>query len=456
METVNDERYMDMISGEFAYDPVRLPLDQDPTQVLYNRKTLESIWETEHEATNPYTRQWFDMKSAIPQTELRREMEHYIDLHKIPSYGGEYNVIGEYTVILDEDKMKQHLKMLGETISEILIREKPYWVTIWRKINLLRLCCQFHDQNIQTFRSLHGFRYFNRLISQMNSLFESDPSEKDIRELGLLDVSKEITRTIDVIGLIPSDMVSMELHSSSGLMNMLVYTYNNSGCFRKFQSIVLRLLCKTFDHIAVDSYIDDNVCHPLILSGLKVAMNQLSRLHAKDISSEDLNHGIGILQAAWVLSLELDSYDDYVQAAWVLSLELDFYDQYVQVLVNAVLICIAREIPEGSHEISGFREGQILEAHARARHNSEALEKGLWIIKDIIIKGGALLQTFNVFGGSSLLTEITGMFNRDYFKRFAEVQNKDGDLICPKGCKTFYCVHIRIAELAMDIFDNLS
>jgi hypothetical protein len=76
METVNDERYMDMISGEFAYDPVRLPLDQDPTQVLYNRKTLESIWETEHEATNPYTRQWFDMKSAIPQTELRREMEH--------------------------------------------------------------------------------------------------------------------------------------------------------------------------------------------------------------------------------------------------------------------------------------------------------------------------------------------------------------------------------------------
>jgi len=396
METVNAERYMDMISGEFAYDPVRLPLDQDPTQVLYNRKTLESIWETEHEATNPYTRQWFDMKSAIPQTELRREMEHYIDLHKIPSYGGEYNVIGEYTVILDEDKMKQHLKMLDETISEILIREKPYWVTIWRKINLLRLCCQFHDQNIQTFRSLHGFRYFNRLISQMDSLFESDPSEKDIRELGLLDVSKEITRTIDVIGLIPSDMVSMGLHSSSGLMNMLLYTYNNSGCFRKFQSIVLRVLCKTLYDIVTPTTIfaiDDNICHLLICSGLNVAMKHFSLLHAKDISSEDLNHGIGILEAARVLALELDS-----------------YDEYVQVLVNAVRICIAREIPEGSHEINGFREGQILEVHARARHNSEALKKGAWVITDIQIQKGPLLQTFNAFGGSSLVTQNTGMF----------------------------------------------
>ena len=62
------ERYLGIISGEFAYDPVRLPLNQDPTQRLYNRKTLQTIWETKQHARNPFTRQWFDVKSAIPQT----------------------------------------------------------------------------------------------------------------------------------------------------------------------------------------------------------------------------------------------------------------------------------------------------------------------------------------------------------------------------------------------------
>jgi hypothetical protein len=123
-------------------------IPSDPTQALYDRKTLERIWETKHETTNPYTRQWFDMKCSIPQTKLRREMEHYIELHKIPSDAGELDVIAEYTVILDEDKMKQHLKMSCDYISERSIRKEQYWVTTWKKINVLRLCCQFHDQNI--------------------------------------------------------------------------------------------------------------------------------------------------------------------------------------------------------------------------------------------------------------------------------------------------------------------
>ena len=62
------EKYMDMISGGFAYDPVRLPLDQDPTETLYNKKTLDHIWETVNEAQNPYTRQWLDIKCVTPQT----------------------------------------------------------------------------------------------------------------------------------------------------------------------------------------------------------------------------------------------------------------------------------------------------------------------------------------------------------------------------------------------------
>jgi len=83
METV-PEKYMDIISGDVAYDPVQLPLEQDPTQLLYNRNTLQNIWEIEQHARNPFTRQWFDIKSVIPQTELRKEMKRYIKLHGLP------------------------------------------------------------------------------------------------------------------------------------------------------------------------------------------------------------------------------------------------------------------------------------------------------------------------------------------------------------------------------------
>ena len=71
----NIEKYIDIITDDFAYDPVRLPIDQDPTQAIYNRKTLETIWESAHHARNPFTRQWFHIKSVIPQEEFRVEMQ---------------------------------------------------------------------------------------------------------------------------------------------------------------------------------------------------------------------------------------------------------------------------------------------------------------------------------------------------------------------------------------------
>ena len=143
--------------------------------------------------------------------------------------------------------MRQHLNRLDDYSSEILIRKKQWWLTIWKKNNLLRLCCPFHDQNIQTFRSLHGLRYFNRLIPHMNCLLENNPSVKDIRELGFLDVCKEMTRAIDVIGVRPSDLVvkrSEGFPSNLGLMGMLLYIYLNSRSFIKIQTAVLRVLCK--------------------------------------------------------------------------------------------------------------------------------------------------------------------------------------------------------------------
>ena len=137
MEMVPD-MYLDIITGEFAYDPVRLPVEQDPTQLLYNRKTLQTIWETERDARNPLTRQWFDIKSAIPQTELRKEMKHFVELRRFPGK----SVIIEYSITENQ------------------------WSKIWKKINLIRLFCEFNYENIKLFISLHGFIYFCKVIAK--------------------------------------------------------------------------------------------------------------------------------------------------------------------------------------------------------------------------------------------------------------------------------------------------
>ena len=63
------EEYVDMLVQEFAYDPIRLPLAEDPAQVLYNCKTLETIWNDKHDVVNPFTHQPFDISYAIPQFE---------------------------------------------------------------------------------------------------------------------------------------------------------------------------------------------------------------------------------------------------------------------------------------------------------------------------------------------------------------------------------------------------
>ena len=50
------EEYVDMLVQEFAYDPIRLPLAEDAAQMLYNRKTLETIWDSKHDVFDPFTR----------------------------------------------------------------------------------------------------------------------------------------------------------------------------------------------------------------------------------------------------------------------------------------------------------------------------------------------------------------------------------------------------------------
>ena len=99
------EDYVDSIVQDFAYDPVKLPFAQDPCQVLYNRRTLETIWD--NDAINPYTRQSFHILDVIPQTQLKQQMHEYIlnNNRSITLSLGGLEVIPDYTQILNEREM---------------------------------------------------------------------------------------------------------------------------------------------------------------------------------------------------------------------------------------------------------------------------------------------------------------------------------------------------------------
>jgi hypothetical protein len=91
------EEFVDTLVNEFAYDPIRLPLRDDPAQVLYNRRTLEKIWDTEHSVVNPYTRQPFDISYAIPQIKMRQQMRQYIENNQSLCKSLGVTVISDYT-----------------------------------------------------------------------------------------------------------------------------------------------------------------------------------------------------------------------------------------------------------------------------------------------------------------------------------------------------------------------
>jgi hypothetical protein len=98
---------------------------------------------------------------------MREEMHQYIKHHKISADGAEFDVIEDYTKILEEGRMKEYLNILSDGISMDLVLETQEWVKLWKKINLLRLYCQYRDENIQTFRGLNGFIYLEKLIIQI-------------------------------------------------------------------------------------------------------------------------------------------------------------------------------------------------------------------------------------------------------------------------------------------------
>ena len=147
-----------------------------------------------------------------------------------------------------------------------------------------------------------------------------------------------------------------------------------------------------------------------------------------------MNHGISILKRTWITYSDLDS------------------PVLLQVLVNAVILCIAREI-DRLEDTEGLCEGHLVEAKAEGRHNSEALDKGLCLVTDILIKldpsATEILQ-----GAVNIVEEVVRMF-----KHFTREDDENGDpqylsgaeFCAKKGCTIFECFHSRIAQLGLGV-----
>ena len=379
------ERYLDIITGEFAYDPVRLPLDQDPTQHLYDRKTLQTIWETEQNARNPYTRQWFDIKSVIPQTELRREMENYINLHNFPTD----TVIAEYSKILGEGEMKRHLSELHESVNWRTITEDE-WLKIWRKMNIVRLFCDFDSQNIRSFISVNGFRYFQTVIAKI--LEENEAKE------AALDVSMEIVRIIAVIKNEHGDDSKGsfgKLRENSevilSLIDILYHVNRENAGYMKIQSFVLRAFSIVIDEISAKPELVHRNSLALLM-GYTSVLKIFYISDARDISSEDVNHGIAILRTV---------------RAKFLYLKLKMFSE-AEALRNALVLCMSREI-EKSKDLSGLTGPQLAEAQVQAQHNSEALETGIRLLRDIAMEESPL-DPCTLEQGVDIIKELVHMF----------------------------------------------
>jgi hypothetical protein len=163
--------------SDFAYDPIRLVILDDPSQVLYNRRTLETIWDTKQDAINPYTLQPFHIRNAIPQTELRQRMGEYILNNNNVTLSLGLQVIPDYTQILNERDMEDLLKELVAAANRCVQKrtkrqgrrnrnrkpddeELEHWKALWKKLNLVRLYCQYRVENREVFSLL--FRESNQ------------------------------------------------------------------------------------------------------------------------------------------------------------------------------------------------------------------------------------------------------------------------------------------------------
>ena len=312
------EEYMDVLLQEFAYDPIRLSHAEDPVQMLYNRRTLETIWVSTREAVNPYTRLPFDINNAIPQSELRQEMSQYISENRIQGL----KVIPDYTKILTVTEMNYLLNDLvfhyHGSFSHITEKKEEDWTVLWQKLNLIRLYCQYREQNKNSFLFIKGYKYLFKVIDMhlFHSLWNCYHSSDDAKE-----VCRELVRIVDIIGLRQCQLETIPGNS----LTPFVYILSNlaDSSYSKIESLVLNIYSQIF-YYGMSYALQNNECfHACVIADV---LKLLGREDARDITNEDLDKGTAVLRAAWLCQRNA----------------LIDFDNYVDVVVDVVILCISR------------------------------------------------------------------------------------------------------------------
>ena len=360
-------------------------------------------------------------------------MEEYINLQNFPiNTHSEMDVISDYTQILEEGEMKQLLEVIrSSAVSLGYSANDRFWEKIWKNINLIRLYCQSHVENIETFRNLNGYTYFSRIVEVMDLHFTRYFNPNFAREVASMAVCKEILRIFDMISLTSSDMVgenSMGSDAIKRLINILwfVYIYNRD-CVN-IVTLVLRLYSKIFDELAEDTmraigrqdYLNALASLGPVTAAEDKFMFTVTTV-AKNILSEDLNHGITILLRAFLVEAKINNINAYARS-----------------IVDAVILCMSREIK--TPDKRGICDGQIRESQAQRRYNSEALTKGLRLITAIISQGGPLADALQ---------------DMQIVKEIVDKLKMHLTFVCEKGCNSSCCVHILTALLVLELLHSV-
>jgi len=320
--------------------------------------TLQELlmyWNMKHDAVNPYTHQPLDIKNAIPHSNLRLQMHQYILDNPTLSLTLDLEVIPNYTKFLGNRDMKDLLNELVFNYRNLLDYDSPslnldeavkkYWKNLRQKLNLLRLYCQYSEENKETFLSIKGYENLFQVVNEpLHSLFlEHYPSCEYAMEVCI-----EIAKIVDVISLRGRDRISIPNNCVHTFARIL-YDLSESK-YLKIKSMDLRIFLRLFYAGIIYNLGYSNVLPRYVI---EIAQYILWRQNSKDITNEDLYNGMAILSIAWTKN-EL------------VVLNITYY---VDLLVNVVINCINHlqdlniEVVEDLSEVDGSIANETSKPH---------------------------------------------------------------------------------------------
>jgi hypothetical protein len=282
---------------------------------------------------------------------------------------------------------------------------------LWQKFNLLRLYCQYREENKDAFYSIKGYEILTQVVNRKLFILchEYYSSSNDAKE-----VCKEVARTLDVIGLKESDLLSVPAEVVWALVHILSELIEDCEHL-KLQGMVLRIYRLMFSDYNIDyNLIETQACCSCVV---EVALHMLRRENGRDVTNEDLFNGTAILDAAWTRNRKNCLVTDYVYA-----------------LVNVVIICVSRF--QDLHAAATTDDAQ-------ASSNSNSIiyhENNIKLISIGLDRGLSLIN--------SLLTDAS--VSKEFFCE-CKLTLQNLDIVTEivrivklvlAGCKFFYSLHL--------------